>query len=106
MERARAMMNHAGFEYNFKKKFWCEAKSTATKLDNIMVKHMGGKPPYCMFFNEHPKYRKYLRNFGEIAVVANHERKSTRTTIEQRGKTVMFLEYAVIILVMSTDSFI
>ena len=96
MERARAMMNHAGFEYNLKKKFWCEAKSTVTKLDNIMVKHMGGKPPYCMFF----------RNFGEIAVVANHERKSTRTTIEQRGKTVIFVGYAVIILVMSTDSFI
>ena len=32
--------------------------------------------------------------FGEIAVVANHERKSIRTKIEQRGKTAMFVEYA------------
>ena len=39
--RARAIMNHAGFDDNFKNKFWCEAISTATKLDNIMVKHMG-----------------------------------------------------------------
>ena len=49
MGRARAMMNHAGFDDNFKQKFGCEAISTATKLDNIMVKHMGGKPPYYMF---------------------------------------------------------
>ena len=35
-----------------------------------MVRHMGGKPPYYMFFKEHPKYRKYLRIFGEMAVVA------------------------------------
>ena len=88
------MMNHADFHDNFKKKSWCEAVSYATKLDNIMVKHMGGKPPYCMFFKEHPKYRKYLRRFGEIAVVANHEWKSTRTKIEQRGNPSMFVGYA------------
>ena len=46
MGRARAMMNHAGFDDNFNKKFWCEAISTAPKLDNIMVRQMGGKPPY------------------------------------------------------------
>ena len=45
MGRARAMMNHAGFDDYFNKKSWCEAISTATKLDNIMVKHMGGNLP-------------------------------------------------------------
>ena len=34
------------------------------------------------------------QNFGEIAAVANHERKSTRTKIEQRGKVAMFVGYA------------
>ena len=46
------------------KKIWCEAVvSTATKLDNIMVKHMGGKSSYAMFFKEHQNYRNYLRLF-------------------------------------------
>ena len=94
MGRARAMMTHAGFDDRFKRKFWCEAVPTATKLDHMMVRHMGGKPPYYMFYKEYPKYRKHLRIFGEIAVVANHERKSTRTKIEQRGKVAMFVEYA------------
>ena len=91
MGRARAMMTHAGFDDYFKRKFWCEAVSTAIKLDNMMVRYMGGKPPYYMFFKEHPKYRKPLRIFREIAVVANHERKSTRTKIEPRGKIAMFV---------------
>ena len=39
-------------------------------------------------------YRKYLRSSQEIAVAANHERKSTRTKIEQRGKVAMFVGYA------------
>ena len=41
MGRAIAMMNHAGFDDNFTKKFWCEAISTPTKQDNPIVKHMG-----------------------------------------------------------------
>ena len=32
--------------------------------------------------------------FGEIAVVANHKRRSTRIKIEQRGKPAMFVGYA------------
>ena len=79
------------FDDHFKRKFWCKAVSAATKFDNMMVRHMGGKPPYYMF-KEHPKYR--TQNFGEIAVVANHERKSTRIKIEQRGKVAMFVGYA------------
>ena len=76
MGRAKTMMTHAGFDDYFKNKFWCEAVSTATKLDIMMVRHMGGNSPYYMFFRE---CRKHLRIFGEVFVVANHERKSTRT---------------------------
>ena len=88
------MMTHAGFDEYFKRKFWCEAVSTAPNLDNMMVRHMGGKPPYYMFFKEHPKYRKHLRILGDMAVVANHGRKFTRTKIEQRGKAALFVGYA------------
>ena len=43
------MMTHADFDDHIKRKFWCEALSTATKLDNMMVRHMGGIPPFYMF---------------------------------------------------------
>ena len=38
MGRSRAMMLTAGFSQQDKRKFWCEVISTATKLDNIMVR--------------------------------------------------------------------
>ena len=40
MGRARAMITHAGFDDYFKRKYWCEAVSTATKLDYMMVRYM------------------------------------------------------------------
>ena len=43
------MMTHAGFDDPFKRKFRCEAVSTATILDNMMVRHMGGKLPTTCF---------------------------------------------------------
>ena len=49
MGRSRAMMITAGFSQQYKRKFWCEVISTATKLDNIMVRKERTKPPYTLF---------------------------------------------------------
>ena len=54
---------------------------------------MENLPTTC--FQRTSKVQKISESFfGEIAVVANHERKSTRTRIEQRGKVPMFVGYA------------
>ena len=37
---------------------------------------------------------KYLRPFGEMAVVAIHEGKKMRSKLDNRGKTCMFVGYA------------
>ena len=44
MGRARAMLIQAGIESKYKGEFWCEVISTATKLDNIMVRPERTKP--------------------------------------------------------------
>ena len=45
MGRARAMLIQAGIESKYKGEFWCEVISTATKLDNRMVRPERTKPP-------------------------------------------------------------
>ena len=55
MGRARAMMIQGGLNQQEKRKFWCEVISTATKLDNIMVRTDRTKPPYTLFFNKDVK---------------------------------------------------
>ena len=94
MGRSRAMMFTAGFSQQHKRKFWCEVISTATKLDNIMVRKDRTKPPYTLFYNDEPKYMKFLRSFGEMAVIAISDGKKMRSKLDTRGRTGIFVGYA------------
>ena len=94
MGRSRAMMITAGFSPQEKRKFWCEVISTATKLDNIMVRKDRTKPPFTLFYNEEPKYMKFLRSFGEMAVIAISDDKKMRSKLDIRGRTGIFVGYA------------
>ena len=104
MGRARAMLIHAGMALKGKGEFWCEVISTATKLDNIMVRPERTKPPHTLFYSKDVKYMKYMRTFGEMAVVAIHEGKKMRSNLDNRGKTCMLLDMQKIMLGMYTDS--
>ena len=94
MSRARAMLIQAGLESKYKGEFWCEVISTATKLDNIMVRPERTKPPHTLFYGKDAKYMRCLRTFGEMAVVAIHEGKKMRSKLDDRGKTCMLVGYA------------
>ena len=94
MGRARAMLIQAGIDSKGKGEFWYEVISTATKLDNIMVRPDRTKPPYTLFYNKDAKYMKCMRIFGEMAVVAIHEGKKMRSKLDSSGKTCLFVGYA------------
>ena len=87
MGRSRAMMLTAGFSQRDKRKFRCEVISTATKLDNNMVRTERTKPPYTLFYNDEPKYMKYVRSTGEMAVIAISDGKKMRSKLDTRGRT-------------------
>ena len=94
MGRARAMLIQAGIDSKGKGEFWCEVISTAPKLDSIMVRAERTKPPHTLFYSKDAKYMKYMRSFGEMAVVAIHEGKKMRSKLDNRGKRCMFVGYA------------
>ena len=94
MGRSIAMMMTAGFSQQDKRKFWCEVISTATKLDNIMVRKERTKPPFTLFYNDEPKYMKFLRSFGEMAVIAISDGKKMRSKLDTRGRTGILVGYA------------
>ena len=87
-------MIQAGFSQQDKRKFWCEVISTATKLDNIMVRKERTKPPYTLFYNEEARYKKYLRSFREMAVIAISDGGKVRSKLDTRGRTGIFVGYA------------
>ena len=87
------MMLTAGFSQQGKRKFWCEVISTVTKLDNSMVWKERTNPPYTLFYNDEPKYKKCLRSFGEMAVIAISDGKKMRSKLDTRGRTGIFIGY-------------
>ena len=86
MGRTRAMLIQAGIDSNGKGEFWCEVISLATKLDNIMIRPERTIPPHTLFYGKDAKYMKYMRTFGEMAVIAIHEGKKMRPKLDDRGK--------------------
>ena len=88
------MLIQAGIDSKGKGEFWCEVISRATKLDNIMVRPERTKPPHTLFYSKDAKNMKYMRTFGEMAVVAIHEGKKMRSKLDNRGKTCLFVGYA------------
>ena len=94
MGRSRAMRLTAGFSQQDKRKFWCEVISTATKLDNIMLRRERTKPPFTLFYNDEPKCMKFLRSFGEMAVIAISDGKKMRSKLDTRGRTGIFVGHA------------
>ena len=92
--RPRAMLIQAGINSKEKGEFWCEVISTATNLDNIMVRPDRKKSLYTLFYNKDAKFMKHLTSFGEMAVVAPYMKKKMRSKLDNRGKTCMFVGYA------------
>ena len=56
-----------------------------------MVRKERAKPPYTLFYNDEPKY---LRSFGEMAVIAISDGKKMRSKLDTRGRTGIFVGYA------------
>ena len=52
------MLIQAGLEPKYKEEFWCEVISTATKLDNIMVRPERTKHPHTLYYGEDAKYAR------------------------------------------------
>ena len=104
MGRSRAMIIEACFSQQDKRKFWCEVISTATNLDNIMVRKERTKPPYTLFYNEEPKYNRYLRSFGEMAIIAISDGKKMRSKLDTRGRTGILFVMLMTMLETYTDS--
>jgi hypothetical protein len=73
---------------------WCEAASTATDLDNILMGKEDTMTKHCAFFGKEPKYLCHLRLFGEMCVTSDISTKLTRTKIDPRGRLSMFIGYS------------
>ena len=72
-------MNFAGLTTEKQKLLWCEAATTATMLDNILVHEQNSAPPYTIFLGRMPN----MPCFCEICVTADTFNKVQRIKLLQ-----------------------
>ena len=87
------MLIQPGINAKEKGEIWSEAISTATNLDNIIVRPDRTKRPFTLFYNKDAKYMKHLKFFGEMAVVAIHGGKKMTSKLDNRGEPCTFVGY-------------
>ena len=91
--RVRAMLNGGGFDGKTRNIMWAECASTATLLENIIVKRNQTKSPYEIMFGEKSKIINHLKIFGEMGVVkVNYD--GMRAKLENKGSTMIFTGYS------------
>ena len=91
-ERTRSIMNGARITDEMRGYLWVEAANTATNLENALVYEKADKSSYENFWNKQPDYTRYLRRFGEMAVIKVHSK--IKGKLKDKGKTVMLVGYS------------
>ena len=91
--RVRAMLNGAGFDKRLREYLWAECASTATMLQNSIIKKKGEKSAYEEYYGRKNKVLHHLRTFGETGVVKDNKKKM-HSKLENRGIVCLFLGYA------------
>ena len=86
------MLNFAGIQDAKRIQLWCEAASTATKINNILVKNTYDPCAHEKVYDQLPGYTHKLRVFGEIGIVSNTGEITSAT--QDRGIKCIFLGYA------------
>ena len=91
----RAMYHSAGLSDSHKVGLWCECASTATVLENLIAtRGQNNKSSHELFYGTPPNHAKYLREFGEVGIVAKHSNKKVRSKLADRGIPCLFVGYA------------
>ena len=91
--KIRSMLNWARLSPLFKKRLWAQCANTATQLENIIVKANNTKTSYELFYGVNPEWTKFLRTFGEIAMVQDGQLGQIKGKLTNRGMPCMFIGY-------------
>jgi len=92
--KIQSMLRDANMSEKDKEIYWIEAASTATKIDNLLIRKGKKKSPYFCFYKKPTFYEKHLQTFGEKGVVTKSIRKDLKSKLENRGILCTFIGYA------------
>jgi Reverse transcriptase (RNA-dependent DNA polymerase)/gag-polypeptide of LTR copia-type len=87
--RVRAMMNAAKLTQELRNSLWCEAASTATDVENLLIGRNEDQPARLAFFKKDLPKADNLKQFGEMAIIKMGG--DVKGKLTNRGIPVMYL---------------
>jgi hypothetical protein len=91
--KARSRLNAARLPHNMRRGLWTQCAKTAGQLENIIVSKEGDQSPAEKFHGENPKWSKYLRTFGEVAILNDDKHRKIKGKLADRGYPAIFVGY-------------
>ena len=72
-----------------RKKLWAECAQTATLIDNLLI-YNGNKNFYNRLSNAQPRFRKSMRQFGEVSIIFSQRIKKISSKMDDKGLVCIF----------------
>ena len=91
--KARSMLNAARLPHNLREGLWAQCAKTASQLENIIVSKEDDLSPAEKFHGANPKWTKYLRTFGEVAILNDDQHRTIKGKLTDHGYPAIFVGY-------------
>ena len=85
------MLHSAGFPKAMKEKLWAEAAKHPTEIENIICTANKNIPSYMSFSKTKFPIIKFMKCFGDIAVIGNNPQNKLQNKLGNRGRHGIYL---------------
>jgi hypothetical protein len=92
--RVRSILNSARLSQDLCNGLWAEAAKYATDVENSLITGSRQASSWSMFYKKESPIIRNLRQFGEIAILDNHQKRGFHSKLENRGYAALYLGHA------------
>jgi hypothetical protein len=92
--RVRSILNSARLSQDLRNGLWAEAAKYATDVENSLISGSRKASSWSMFYKKESPINRNLRQFREIAILDNHQKRGFHSKLENRGYAALYLGHA------------
>jgi Reverse transcriptase (RNA-dependent DNA polymerase)/gag-polypeptide of LTR copia-type len=93
--RVRSTLNSARLSQSLREGLWAEAAKYSTDIENSLVTTATKESSWSRFHKKEHPFIRTIRQFGEVAVVDDWQKRGHRAKLDNRGKPALYLGHAV-----------
>jgi hypothetical protein len=90
----RLILNSARLSQDLHNGLWAEVAKYATDVENSFVTGSRTTSSWSLFYKKESPIVRNLRQFGEVAILDNHQKRGFHSKLEKRGYAALYLGHA------------